>query len=387
MELFKTKTHFDFVGHLRQFAIFSSVLVLGSIALVAFKGLNFGTEFAGGTEALAAFTEPTELDGIRAVCNEIGLDQPEIVRYGIQDEGRYFVRSRTRSLLKPEEAEKVKSALVAKFGDPTIWDATDETGEQIRVRFAKSVTKDELQTTARESGFATVEVGVQSQGTNPIFLVRMPSIRERLGAGLKAKFGDKYRDIERMESVGSAVGKQMREQGALSLLYAILGILLYVAFRFDARFGPGAIVSLMHDVIVTVGCFALFGWEFNLQIVAALLAILGYSVNDTVVIYDRIRETTQNSVGKPLGEIINQAINECMSRTIITSSVTLLSVLSILIFGGAVTRGFATAMTIGMVSGVYSTIAIAASMTLVVDRYLSKRESASGAPKPAVSRP
>lgn len=387
MELFKTKTHFDFVGHLRHFAIFSSVLVLGSLALIAFKGLNFGTEFAGGTEALVAFTEPTEVDGIREVCNGIGLDQPEIVRYGIQDEGRYFVRSRTRSLLKPDEAEKVKVALTGKFGDPLIWDATDETGEQIRVKFSKTVTKEDLQTTARESGFATVEVGVQSQGTNPIYLVRMPSIRERLGGGLKAKFGEKFRDIERMESVGSAVGKQMREQGALSLLYAILGILLYVAFRFDARFGPGAIVSLMHDVIVTVGCFALFGWEFNLQIVAALLAILGYSVNDTVVIYDRIRETTQNSVGKPLGEIINLAINECMSRTIITSTVTLLSVLAILIFGGAVTRGFATAMTIGMISGVYSTIAIAASMTLVVDGYLRKRELTGVVQKPAVSRP
>jgi preprotein translocase subunit SecF len=228
---------------------------------------------------------------------------------------------------------------------------------------------------------------VQSQGTNPVYLVRMPSIRERLGAGLKAKFGEKFRDIERMESVGSAVGKQMREQGALSLLYAILGILLYVAFRFDARFGPGAIVSLMHDVIVTVGCFALFGWEFNLQIVAALLAILGYSVNDTVVIYDRIRETTQNTTGKSLGEIINLAINDCMSRTIITSAVTLLSVLAILIFGGAVTRGFATAMTIGMISGVYSTIAIAASMTLVVDRYLSKREAAAGPKTPVAARP
>jgi preprotein translocase subunit SecF len=387
MELFKKKLSFDYVGHLRQFAIFSSVLVLGSLALIAFKGLNFGTEFAGGTEALVAMTEPTQLDGIREVCDSIGLDQPEIVRYGIQDEGRYFVRSRTRSLLKPDEAEKVKSALVGKYGTPVLWDATDETGEQIRVKFEKGVTKEELQATARESGFATVEVGVQSQGTNPVYLVRMPSIRERLGAGLKAKFGEKFRDIERMESVGSAVGKQMREQGALSLLYAILGILLYVAFRFDARFGPGAIVSLMHDVIVTVGCFALFGWEFNLQIVAALLAILGYSVNDTVVIYDRIRETTQNTTGKSLGEIINLAINDCMSRTIITSAVTLLSVLAILIFGGAVTRGFATAMTIGMISGVYSTIAIAASMTLVVDRYLSKREAAAGPKTPVAARP
>jgi preprotein translocase subunit SecF len=361
--------------------------VLGSISLVLFKGLNFGTEFAGGTEALVAMTEPTQLDGIREVCDGIGLDQPEIVRYGLQDEGRYFVRSRTRSLLKPDEAEKVKSALAAQYGAPILWDATDETGEQIRVKFEKPVTKDELQATARESGFATAEVGVQSQGTNPVYLVRMPSIRERLGAGLKAKYGEKFRDIERMESVGSAVGKQMREQGALSLLYAILGILLYVAFRFDARFGPGAIVSLMHDVIVTVGCFALFGWEFNLQIVAALLAILGYSVNDTVVIYDRIRETTQNTTGKSLGEIINLAINDCMSRTIITSAVTLVSVLAILIFGGAVTRGFATAMTIGMVSGVYSTIAIAASMTLVVDRYLAKREAAAGPKTTVVARP
>lgn len=387
MELFKKKLTFDYVGHLRQFAIFSSILVLGSIALVVFKGLNYGTEFAGGTEALVAFSEPADLDGIRGVCNDIGLDQPEIVRYGIKDEGRYFVRSRTRSLLTPDEAAKVKSAIVAKHGEPVMWDATDETGEQIRVKFDKAVSKDELQAAARESGFATVEVGMQSQGANPIYLVRMPSIRERLGSGLKAKFGEKFRDIERMESVGSAVGKQMREQGALSLIYAILGILLYVAFRFDARFGPGAIVSLAHDVIITVGCFALFGWEFNLQIVAALLAILGYSVNDTVVIYDRIRETTQNTTGKSLGEVINLAINECMSRTIITSAVTLVSVLAILIFGGAVTRGFATAMTIGMVSGVYSTIAIAASMTLVIDRFLSKREAAAGPKKPAPARP
>jgi preprotein translocase SecF subunit len=127
----------------------------------------------------------------------------------------------------------------------------------------------------------------------------------------------------------------------------------------------------------------LFGWEFNLQIVAALLAILGYSVNDTVVIYDRIREITNNSTGKTMGQIINQAINECMSRTIITSAVTLISVLSILIFGGAVTRGFAAAMTIGMISGVYSTIAIAASITMVIDRYFAKNAAAAPAAKPA----
>lgn len=383
MEIFKGKTHYDFVGNLPKFSVFSGALVLATILLVTFKGLNFGIEFAGGSEALAAFTQRTPVDDIRAVTNEVGLDQPEIVRYGFQDEGRYFIRSRTRSLLAPAEIDKVKAAVVAKHGEPKIWDASDETGEQIRVRFESTVTKDELQASAAESGIAGITVGVQSQGANPIYLLQMPSIRQRLAVAFKAKFGDTFREIERMESVGSAVGSQMREQGALSLLYAMLGILLYVAFRFDARFGPGAIVSLLHDVTVTVGAFALFGWEFNLQIVAALLAILGYSVNDTVVIYDRIREISNNSTGKTMGQIINQAINECMSRTIITSAVTLVSVLAILIFGGAVTRGFAAAMTIGMISGVYSTIAIAASVTMVIDRYFAKNASAAPAAKPA----
>jgi preprotein translocase subunit SecF len=383
VEIFKGKTHYDFVGNLPKFSVFSGVLVLATILLVTFKGLNFGIEFAGGSEALAAFTQPTPVDDIRSVTNEVGLDQPEIVRYGFQDEGRYFIRSRTRSLLAPAEIDKVRAAVVAKHGEPKIWDASDETGEQIRVRFETTVTKDELQASAAESGIAGITVGVQSQGANPIYLLQMPSIRQRLAVAFKAKFGDSFREIERMESVGSAVGSQMREQGALSLLYAMLGILLYVAFRFDARFGPGAIVSLLHDVTITVGAFALFGWEFNLQIVAALLAILGYSVNDTVVIYDRIREISNNSTGKTMGQIINQAINECMSRTIITSAVTLVSVLAILIFGGAVTRGFAAAMTIGMISGVYSTIAIAASVTMVIDRYFAKNAAAAPAAKPA----
>jgi preprotein translocase subunit SecF len=383
VEIFKKKTQYDFVGNLPRFGLFSGALVLATILLVTFKGLNFGIEFAGGSEALAAFTQPTPVDDIREVTNSVGLDQPEIVRYGFQDEGRYFIRSRTRSLLSPAEVETVKAAVTAKHGEPKIWDASDETGEQIRVRFDTTVTKEELQATAAGAGIEGITVGVQSQGANPIYLLQMPSIRQRLAVAFKAKFGDTFREIERMESVGSAVGSQMREQGALSLLYAMLGILLYVAFRFDARFGPGAIVSLLHDVTITVGAFALFGWEFNLQIVAALLAILGYSVNDTVVIYDRIREITNNSTGKTMGQIINQAINECMSRTIITSAVTLVSVLSILIFGGAVTRGFAAAMTIGMISGVYSTIAIAASITMVIDRYFAKNAAAAPAAKPA----
>lgn len=375
MEIFAKKTDYDFVGKIRIFGFISGALVLGTFLLLGTKGLNFGIEFAGGTEALARFSEAVPTDELRGIATEIGLDQPDVVVYGAASESRYLVRSRTRSLLSQEEIDKVRGAVVEKLGEPALWDATDETGEEIRVRFDAPKSEDDLRAAVSSTGLQNVQVTVQSAGTTPTWLVRMPGIRERLTTAAKAKFGEKFVQVERLESVGSAVGQQMKEQGALALLYAIIGILLYVTFRFDLRFGPGAIVSLAHDVIVTVGAFALFGWEFNLQIIAALLAILGYSVNDTVVIYDRIRETALGSKTMSLRDVMNRALNDTLSRTFITSGVTLLSVLSILFFGGQVTEGFATAMTIGMISGVYSTVYIASPVTLLMDNYLSKREA------------
>jgi preprotein translocase subunit SecF len=375
MEIFAKKTNYDFVGKIRIFGVISGALVLGTLLLLVTKGLNFGIEFAGGTEALARFSEAVPTDELRGIATEIGLDQPDVVVYGAASEARYLVRSRTRSLLSQDEIDKVRGAVVEKLGEPALWDATDETGEEIRVRFDAPKSEDDLRTAVSSTGLENVQVTVQSAGTTPTWLVRMPGIRERLTRAAKAKFGEKFVQVERLESVGSAVGQQMKEQGALALLYAIIGILLYVTFRFDLRFGPGAIVSLAHDVIVTVGAFALFGWEFNLQIIAALLAILGYSVNDTVVIYDRIRETALGSKSMSLRDVMNRALNDTLSRTFITSGVTLLSVLSILFFGGQVTEGFAMAMTIGMISGVYSTVYIASPVTLLMDNYLSKREA------------
>ena len=153
------------------------------------------------------------------------------------------------------------------------------------------------------------------------------------------------------------------------------------------RFGPGAILALFHDVVVTAGCFALFGWEFNLQIVAALLAILGYSVNDTVVIYDRIREVIRDTTGVAIADVVNLSINQTLSRTMITSGVTLISVLALLFVGGEITRGFAIAMTIGVIAGSYSTIFIASPLTIYLDKYFGKEEAASTQVSTAVSRP
>lgn len=381
MEIFKQKTQINFVGPAMKVMPVSTFLMLVSIVLFFTRGFNFGIEFAGGSEALVAFSEPMDVGQLRETADAIGLDQVEVVRFGVNDEGRYFFRTRTRSLLTQAETDKVRTAITDKVAAPEMWDTSDETGEQIRVKFAEGKDTTALQTAVREAGYPSAEVTRESGGANPVYVLRMPSIGERLSSALKEKFGDKFKTVERLESVGSVVGKQLTQQGVLALLYAVAGIVLYVIFRFDLRFGPGALFSLAHDAIITAGIWSALWLEFDLQIVAALLAILGYSVNDTVVIYDRIREKEREVVGKTLQENINSALNDTLSRTLITSGVALISVFAIMIFGGALTRGFAVAMAIGMFSGVYSTIYIAVPFTLIVDRYLAKKKAETGGAK------
>lgn len=189
----------------------------------------------------------------------------------------------------------------------------------------------------------------------------------------------RFLGIERVETVGSAVGEQMRNQGILAVLYALIGILLYVTFRFDLRFSPGAIIALFHDLSITVGIFVITGVEFNLPIIAALLAILGYSINDTIVVYDRIRESTKMGLAPTLYETINISVSETISRTTLTSATTFISVLAIYILGSGMTQNFAFAMMVGIIVGTYSSIYIASPFALFMDRFLKSREKAAPA--------
>lgn len=385
MEFFKPHTRYNFLGKTKPFVTISAILVVASWAMVFTLGLNFGIDFAGGTEALVAFNAPQNPDEIEAVAASVGLDTPEVVTYGIGDEGRYFIRSRTQKLLKDEEIAKVKEAVTAKIAAPEMFDATDESGEELRVRFDGPKDVSVLKEALKEAGFADGEVVIQSEGAKPIYVLRLPGVRARLADALKAKFGDAFsvspddHGIQRLESVGSAVGKQLRNQGILAVLYALIGILLYVSFRFDLRYSPGAVLALFHDVSLTIGIFSLTGMEFSLPIIAALLAIVGYSLNDTIVVYDRIRESVELGLGKHLRENVNISINDCLSRTVLTSVTTFLAVLSIYIFGGGIIQNFAFAMLIGVVVGTYSSIYIASPAVLAMDAYLAKN-AANSAP-------
>ena len=222
-----------------------------------------------------------------------------------------------------------------------------------------------------ENGFP--EAIVQYFGSRTDILIRLPPVQE--GEAGSAQQSDKVvsvlsqasgGDIElrRVEFVGPQVGEHLREQGGLAVLFSLIGILIYVAFRFEWRFAVGAVAALVHDVIFTVGMFSIFRIEFDLTVLAAVLAVIGYSLNDTIVIFDRIRENFRKMRKGTVMEICNRSINQTLSRTIITSGTTLLVLFALYFLGGEAIAGFSLALIIGIVVGTYSTIYIATAIAV-----------------------
>jgi preprotein translocase subunit SecF len=238
---------------------------------------------------------------------------------------------------------------------------------------------------------SVVRYGVEKQGD---FLLRF---REREKAGDKREVVDKIQqalaqqlgpvDVERADYVGPRVGAELRRDGLLAIGVACLLILIYIAFRFAATFAPGAVIALFHDVVITSGVFVLMGREFDLTVLAALLAILGYSLNDTIIVYDRIRENLALHTKVDLEEVLNRSVNQTLSRTLLTSGTTLLAVLALLVVGGPVIQPFALAMTIGIFVGTYSSVYIAAPTLLLLERRYGRRAHRGAAAKPAPQKP
>ncbi len=183
-------------------------------------------------------------------------------------------------------------------------------------------------------------------------------------------------EVDRVEYVGPKVGAELRAAGFKALGLAGLMVLVYIAFRFSARFAPGAIVAVLHDVMVTAGIFILLGMEFDLRVLAALLAIVGYSLNDTIIIYDRIRENMELHTNADLPDVINRSINQMLGRTVLTSGTTLVAVIALLVLGGPVIRPFAFAMTIGILVGTYSSIYIASPILILLERWQGPEKAA-----------
>jgi len=241
-------------------------------------------------------------------------------------------------------------------------------GTMMEVSYPEAANIENIRETLREIDLEDSQV--QNFGTEEDILIRLP-IRESLSiaelsekVSIALKSSDSSMEVKRVESVGSQVGDELYENGALAVLFVCIGIMLYLTMRFEWRFAIAAIVANMHDVIIILGFFAFFQWEFNLTVLAAVLAVLGYSVNESVVVFDRVRENFRKMRKAKVSEVINNAITRTMSRTIMTHLSTQTVVISMLIFGGEILHNFALALTIGILFGIYSSIMVGCPMAM-----------------------
>lgn len=243
-------------------------------------------------------------------------------------------------------------------------------GTLIEVGYPQAVDLEPIRAVLAESGFASAQV--QHFGSSRDVLVRIAPQTDKESAQLsedaKAALRQQNADVEtrRVEFVGPQVGEDLTEQGALAMIYALLGILIYIMVRFQWRFAPGAVIALIHDVVIIIGVFAVFQIEFDLTVLAALLAIIGYSLNDTIVVFDRIRENFRRMRKGTALEIINTSLNQTISRTLMTSITTLLVLIALFVFGGEVIYDFSLALILGVVVGTYSSIYVASTVTLAL---------------------
>ncbi len=315
IRLVPNNININFIG-LRYVAyILSMIIVVASISVTAQRGLNMGIDFTGGTMIEVRTPVIPQLDVLRTNLNDLGLGSVSIQEFGSPDD----------LLIRLPDQPK-----------PADWN------------------KDE---------------GDEDPNTIAIELVQET---------LSESFEGQVLDYRRVEFVGPQVGEELKKQGLYAVIFSLLGILTYIWFRFEWQFGIAAVIALAHDAIATIGLFAITQLEFNLSTVAAILMIAGYSINDTVVVFDRIRENLRKYKKKPLPELFNYSVNQTLSRTLMTSVTTLLALIALYVFGGEVIRGFVYALIFGIGIGTYSSIFVAAPVLLLMNVHRGQTDDDEG---------
>ena len=311
MEFLKRDTQFDFLGKRRLAGMISLALIALGIVSLLVRGLNFGIDFSGGTLVEVSYKNSVTVERIREQLKSARFDDARV---------QYFGTSRDILVRLPARSVDNNAAI------------SSDIMETLRLPFLE---------TLAESPQGGVQQCVSDLG-----------------------LGECSVQMRRVEFVGPQVGGELTEKGGLAMIYALIGILIYVAWRFEWRFALGAVAALVHDVLITISFFSLFGLEFSLPVLAALLAVIGYSLNDTIVVFDRIRENFRKMRKGRAVEVMNNSINQTLRRTILTSLTTLLVVTTLLLIGGEVIKGFSTALFIGILVGTYSSIFIASPVVL-----------------------
>lgn len=325
----------DFIGKRHWAFALSGILILLSIGSLATRGLVFGLDFTGGTLIEAGYESPVALDTVRNKLHENGFPDAVV---------QYFGRTRDVSIRLGIHATTPNDSDIS--STPTTTGVTENL--TLSTPTTAGVTEN---LTIETDNNSSAEDGKQILSTRILNLLQ--------------ESGDKV-EIQRVEFVGPQVGDELVEQGGLAILFTLIGVLGYVALRFEYRLALGAIAALVHDTMITVGVFSLFALEFDLTVLAAILAVIGYSINDTIVVFDRIRDNFLRMRKHTSVEIINTSINQTLGRTIMTSAATLLVVIVLFFMGGELIHGFSTALLVGIVVGTYSSIYVASALALAL---------------------
>jgi len=435
MEFIKPGTKFDFMGRRKLFVILSSILVALSFLIIVVRGFDMGVDFKGGTKVIVSFKTSAHVKH-KAIRNEINnfvrkvMKNKKSVQVEVQDfdvgggrssdTQKLQILTELPNFLTPMDRLQIAAETRKHFGKGTVVDTSEAAGDKFYItlplKWPVHAATQELQNLFAKMGRKQIEIHsdreerirmdlarekeilgdaktpetereylrAEKDARKKIaglqdtrFTVQVQEVRGQFENVLKKRFKDAFVGVISAASVSPKVGRQLFENGLVAMLYAFIGILIYVALRFDARFAPGAVIALVHDATISLGFVALIDVKFTLPIIAAIMTLIGYSINDTIVVYDRIRENVNKGRTGKILNVINLSVNETLSRTLLTSGTTFLTVLSIYIFGGGTIKDFALVLLVGVIVGTYSSVFIASPITYYLDRYLKKRKASS----------
>ena len=396
MELFR-QVNIDWLGKKWYFLGFSLIFsVSGLLSIFFWHGLPLDVDFRGGTVVRVKFDQPPNADHIRAAADKAGLKDARIQTYGVPANHEVIItlaQSQTSEAALDQGRAAIVSTLTSNYSAAG---AANQGSNKLdldnvgRSTFASWLAEKDPE----HLGNNDVAAQHYAQQANAVLDYRdnlhsglVDSIDSLSGTVTPAVLAELKQDaylsgfaVRNVEIVGPQVGAQLRKQALLATLYSLAGMLVYLWFRFELIYGVAAVVAVFHDTLITVGAFSLAGKEISLTVIAAILTLVGYSMNDTIVVFDRIRENLRLSRREPLSVVVNRSINQTLSRTVLTSGLTFLTVLSLYLFGGEVLHPFSFALVIGILIGTYSSIAVAAPMLVAYQDWRAKRGKAAVLP-------
>ena len=366
MEFFRN-TNIDFLGKKWYFLAFSLVFsVAGLVSMIFWHGIPYGVDFRGGTLVYVKFSHTPDDNALRAAMDRAGLHNAKIQRYDQPSNDEFLIDLDVQETSE-QALDQGKTRIISTL-------ETNAPAGKIDLNNASSLAiknylmdKDPLHLGSdadqKYTQQAQAVVDARDKGAGGV-LSSFDQLKGGVDPTVAASLPDGFYlsdfSVRNVEIVGPQVGAQLRRQALLATAYSLAGMLIYLGFRFEWIYGVAAVVTVFHDTLITVGFFSLLNKDISLTVIAAILTLIGYSNNDTIVVFDRIRENIKLMRREKLSEIVNRSINQTLSRTILTAGLTVLTVLALYLFGGEVLRGFSLALVIGILIGTYSSIAIAA---------------------------